>query len=316
MTEALAVAPAFAASTLVVASAYAVLWLDRFRLEGLPGMLLCAAAGVASAWMWLWWLDPALVHLLAGAEGYRALSLLTGWLVVAIVMFLQLLVIAAVSSGGRFGGLGDGVLHGIAAGAGFAGVVNVRIALETSPATAARALMQPLAVAAFCGAVLGFGIGRMKLQGRWRARLGTLALTMAIASAAGIAIHAVYPPALLEHTRSESLLGWFEPLAWAASLGGLLWVAWFEDRRIIAAELGKEAALGVLTEEIAFSARQAHLVGGPGRTEGDQPPAHHARLPTRRRASALRRESAHLRPRDREAARPRTPAPQPVLAGG
>jgi hypothetical protein len=51
---------------------------------------------------------------------------------------------------------------------------------------------------------------------------------------------------LLEHTRSVALLGWFEPLAWAVSVAGVVWVAWLEDRRIISAELEQEAALGVL----------------------------------------------------------------------
>jgi hypothetical protein len=238
------VACALPVALLVVA--YLPLWADRFRFEAVPGFALCAAVGAGTGLVWLHWLDPGVVHALAGASSSSPVALAVGWFAVAFLLAVQLGALVLVARGGRFGALIDGALHGFAGGVGMAATIGAYLAWHRSLGVGAVAAIQPLGVATFCGTLLGLGAGATRVMGRLGARLGALVVPLFAAAGAAMALPALYPYDVLAHARSVALLGWYEPAAWAAGVAALAWVAWVEERRLVAGALAREAQLGVL----------------------------------------------------------------------
>ncbi len=233
---------------LAVALAYLVLWVDRFRWEALPSFVLCVAWGAACGALWAQVINPALRTTIAPGSQPITATAVAAIAAVALVSLLNLAGIALAARARVFAGASDGLLHGFAAGVGFATVLSVSMAVSASPDQLGLFAGEVLVVVGFWSGWLGLGAGVVKIEGRPARRALLFIGTVLGGSVAGLPLFGVYPAENLWLTRGRDVLAVLVPISCLVGLAGLLVVSWLSERRIIGAVLAAERSVGVVPD--------------------------------------------------------------------
>ncbi|MFH1177312.1 MAG: hypothetical protein V1750_07885 [Acidobacteriota bacterium] len=233
---------------LLMAAGYLLCWPDRWGLEPLPNFLALAALGAASALLLAAYhvtgsvVDPLLPHLSAlppvvAEAAARLLTVAASGAEAPVLLVLVLLLPVA----GRFREtLLDGLSFGLAAGCGL-GLAALVIQSLSGGYLLVEWVGFSLLLRAASGATLGAGLRWAELADRWPGKLGRGMLTL---------LGTVFLFALAHTIRSfenEPWIGGLLVLVWLAGVG-VAAAAW--ERRVLREQLGEEAALGVLPEEL------------------------------------------------------------------
>jgi hypothetical protein len=242
----LAAALTVAAAAVLLAIAWALLWLDRARLPQL-GWLVGAGA---------WALTSPLVARLivrlaigeaatAATAGERAGAPAVTWDLVALALLALALPLLLLVRFKVVDGAGEGALFGSGVGLGFALCVTA-VTGAGSHEVALPAALFVLAVCAGAGATLGAGFGFTALSAApgWRLAWSVPVLAAAALQVGVLATAARFCWAYWGRADAAANLGL---AALALLLLGVTVVgAWSLERRIIAPRLGEEVELGVL----------------------------------------------------------------------
>lgn len=258
---------------LATAGAYSLWWVDRYDREPLPRfvvtVLLAAAAGVL---LWrvpqaAWWQGLEI-----GGPGFQV-DWSGVWTVAALRLSVLLAVLGVFARRSHLDSPLDGLIFGVAAGAGLAATGLVSVSWVTSGLHLDIWVTAISIVSAGCA--VGSGLGWARLGSMWWLQLAQMAAGVA---AGGLAL--LSPPlvAELSERTDGALAGW----VWAVEVGGALalplvvvvtfaWPLIRAERELLERSLTEEAGFGVLPEWLPARAarlrRRADATWWPRRDE-------------------------------------------------
>jgi len=236
------------ATLLAVTLAYLILWVDRWRWEALASVVPCVVWGGACGAAWGWVIVPTLRTSLTQITEQGPPGVVGA---VASVAIMSVLIVAGVAVASRarvFAGPSDGVVHGFAAGAGFAAVLNISMAVSPMADRVGPFAAEVLVITGVWSAWLGLGIGRVKIEGRPGRRALVIVETLLGGVVSGVPLLGVFPAEALVLAKGRNVVSVLVPLSCFVGLAGLLVVAWVVERRIIGSVLAAEHSVGVVPE--------------------------------------------------------------------
>jgi RsiW-degrading membrane proteinase PrsW (M82 family) len=241
--------PAVALAVLLATALFVALWLDRYRVEPLPRLVLVACWGLLCALV-VRVAGPAPVFG-AGADAVLSNGPAAPPAAGVVVEFLLALGLALVATSRYLDGPLDGAVYGTTAGLGFAAFASVAASHSGwAPSSAALPLFTTLVWAAVTAGV-GWAIGFAKLGLRAWARAPFALAAVACAGAIRWALVAGADRAWIAWGGGVAALGLVLVAIGLVLLAAVFWGALALEGKVIARQLTDEVSLGVLPPWVA-----------------------------------------------------------------